>query len=217
MARFFLVLYVCLCVPFLGGCSTYEPFSPTKEISWRLNSAQSYNPIFVENYDHEFLWSVVADVIDNHFEILRDLPIRLYDDVLTEGYLETHPKIGASLAEPWHADSVGLRERFECTLQTIRRRCEVHVVPAPGGYSIEVKVFKELENNPQPLRGTSKASGLRFHENVDEFAETSDVGVSSESWFIIDRDLALENRLLTEIVHRLKNPPKIIRSSRGKG
>jgi hypothetical protein len=197
----------------VAGCSTYEPFA-AREVSWRLNAPQSYNPIFVENHDHQFLWSVLVDVIDSNFEIANEMPIRLYGNVLTEGHLETKPKMGASLAEPWHADSVGFKERFACTTQTIRRRAEVHVVPEAGGYTIEVKVFKELEDNAQPLRAVANDSNLRFRDTVDEFADKIDVDPSSSGWFIIERDTALENRLLLEIAYRLKNPPEVIRQSK---
>ena len=198
-----------------AGCSSYEPFAVTKEFSWRFNAPQSHNPVFVENHNHEFLWSVLVDVIDTHFEIAREMPIRLYGNVLTEGHLHTKPKIGPSLAEPWHADSVGFTERFLCTAQTIRRWVEVHVVPETGGYTIEVKAFKELEDNPQTLRAVANASHLRFRDNADEFADKIDVDPGSSGWFIIGRDAALENRLLLEIVYRLKNPPETIRAYKG--
>jgi len=207
------ILFLGLALLSSGGCSSYEPFA-AREFSWRLNAPQSHNPIFVENHDHEFLWSVLVDAIDNHFEIEREIPIRLYGDVLTEGHLETKPKIGASAGEFWHADSVGAAERFDSTLQTIRRRAEVHVVPESNGYIIEVKVFKELEDNAQPLRAVSNASNLRFRDSTDEFAGKIDVDLSSAGWFIIERDSALENRLLLEIVYRLKNPPGIVRPAR---
>jgi hypothetical protein len=197
-----------------AGCSSYEPLAATREFSWRWNMPQSHNPIFVENYDHEFLWSVLVDVIDTHFEIERELPVRLYSNVLTEGHIETKPKIGASLAEFWHADSVGVGERLDCTLQTIRRRVEVHVVPETGGYTIDVRVFKELEDNSRPLRAVSNASNLRFRDNVDEFVDKIYIDPSSAGWFIIERDAAMENRLLLEIVYRLKNPPQVIRPSK---
>ena len=198
---------------FLTGCATYEPFA-AREYSWQLNAPQSHNPIFVENHHHEFLWSVLVDVIDNHFEIEREIPVRLYGNVLTEGHIESKPKIGASMTELWHADSVGVAERFDCTLQTIRRRVEVLVVPETGGYTIEVKVFKELEDNPRPLRAVANASNLRFRDSADEFADKIDVDRSSAGWFIIERDAAMENRLLMEIVYRLKNPPEIVRPSK---
>ena len=218
IADFFTHFFAIFLIPGLAlllsvGCSTYEPFA-SREFSWRWNAPQSHNPIFVENHDHEFLWSVLVDVIDNHFEIEREIPIRLYENVLTEGHLESKPKIGASMVEFWHADSVGAAERLDCTLQTIRRHVEAHVVPETGGYTIEVKVFKELEDNPRPLRAVANASNLRFRDNADEFADKIDVDPSSTGWFIIERDAAMENRLLTEIVYRLKNPPKIIRPSK---
>ena len=198
---------------FSVGCTTYEPFT-AREFSWRLNAPQSHNPILVENHNHEFLWGIVVDVIDSHFDIEREIPIRLYGDVLTEGHIETKPKIGPSLAEFWHTDSVGFAERRDCTLQTIRRRVEVHIVPETGGYSIDVRVFKELEDNPRPLRAVANASNLRFRDNADEFADKIDVDSSSAGWFIIERDAALENQLLLEILYRLKNPPQIIRPSK---
>lgn len=196
----------------IAGCSSYEPFAATRELSQRLSTSQSPNPIIVENYHHEFLWSVLVDVIDTHFDIAREIPVRLYGNVLTEGHLETKPKIGASLVEFWHADSVGLKERFDCTAQTIRRRVEVLVVPESGGYSLEVKVFKELEDNPQPLQGAGYASHLRFRDHADEFQDSIGSEQEPAGWFIIERDTALENRLLLEIVYRLKNPPETVRS-----
>jgi len=196
------------------GCSSYEPFAGTREFSGRWNAPQSHNPIFVEHYGHEFLWAIVVDVIDTYFEIEREIPIRLYGDVLTTGHIETKPKIGASLAEFWHADSVGFAERLDCTRQTIRRRVEVHIVPETNGYTVDVRVFKELEDNPRPLRAAANAANLRFRDNADEFAENIDIAPSSAGWFIIERDAAMENRLLLEIVYRLKHPPQIIRQSK---
>ena len=200
-------------LPLAIGCTSYEPFA-ARDFSWRLNAPQSHNPIFVENYNHEFLWGIVADVIDSHFEIAREIPIRLYGDVLTEGHIDTNPKIGASFIEFWHADSVGFAERLDCTLQTIRRRVEVHIVPETGGYTIDVRVFKELEDNSRPLHAVANASNLRFRDNADEFADKIDVNLSSAGWFIIERDAALENQLLSEIIYRLKNPPQIVRPSK---
>jgi len=207
------ILLVGAALLFFTGCSSYEPFA-TREFSWRLNAPQSHNPISVEHHNHEDLWATVVDVIDAHFEIEREIPIRLYGNVLTEGHIETKPKIGPSLAEFWHADSVGFAERFDCTLQTIRRRVDVHIVPESGRYTIDVRVFKELEDNPRPLRAGANASNLRFHDNADEFVDQIDVDLSPAGWFIIERDAALENLLLLEIVYRLKNPPQIIRPAK---
>jgi hypothetical protein len=194
-----------------AGCSAYRSFG-AREFSWQLNAPKSNNPIFVEAYDHEFLWMVLVDVVDSHFEVEREQPIQLHG-VLTEGRLTTKPKIGASLAELWHADSVGLSERFDSTLQTIRRRAEVHVTPEAGGYLIDVKVYKELEDNKNPLKSNSSAN-LRFEDEIDSFVSQIDVDSGSGNWFIVERDTAMEDRLLLEILYRLKHPSGIIRKSK---
>jgi hypothetical protein len=196
----------------LAGCSTYRSFG-TREFSWQLNAPKSNNPIFVEAYDHDFLWTVLVDVVDSHFEIEREMPIRLYGNVLTEGILDTEPKIGASIVELWHADSVGVSERIDSTLQTIRRRVEVHAIPEADGYLIDVKVYKELEDNKNPLNSNSSAN-LRFEDEIDSFATQIDVDSGSGNWFIVERDTAMEDRLLLEIMYRLKHPSGIIRKSK---
>ncbi|MDR3181904.1 MAG: hypothetical protein LBT89_03130 [Planctomycetaceae bacterium] len=195
------------------GCASYQPFS-AKQFSWQWNETSANNPIFVEAYDHEFLWQVLVDVVDSHFDIAREMPIRLYGSVLTEGHIETEPKMGASLPELWHADSAGFRERFHCTLQTIRRRVEIHAVPETGGYTVEVKVFKELEDNERTLQSQTDTASLRFKEDVSQFAKEIDVDTDSSGWYIIERDAAMEERLLLEILYRLKNPSEIIRKSK---
>ena len=40
---------------------------------------------------------------------------------LTEGRIDTFPKPGATLLEPWDHDSADSYERLESTLQSIRR------------------------------------------------------------------------------------------------
>ncbi|MDR2116652.1 MAG: hypothetical protein LBP87_09775 [Planctomycetaceae bacterium] len=211
--RFWTIVFFSFIILFLnGGCSAYRSFG-TREFSWQLNAPKSNNPIFVEAYDHDFLWTVLVDVVDSHFEIEREMPIRLYGNVLTEGRLNTKPKIGASIAELWHADSVGISERIDSTLQTIRRRVEVHVIPEVDGYMIDVKVYKELEDNKNPLKSNSSAN-LRFEDEVDSFAKQIDVDTGSGNWFIVERDTAMEDRLLLEIVYRLKHPSGIIRKSK---
>ena len=117
--------------------------------------------MYVQSRDHEFLWSVVADVIDSHFEIMHEEPIRLYENVLTEGRLDTKPKIAASIAEFWHADSVGLCERTDCTFQTIRKKVLARAIPVVGGFQIEVLVHKELEDKKSPSRSPTTNANLR--------------------------------------------------------
>jgi hypothetical protein len=174
------------------------------------------NPIFIPSCDHEFLWEVLTDACNSHFETdpSGEMPIRLYDNVLTEGRLDGKPKIGASLFEPWHSDSVGLGERFDCTLQTFRRRAILRVIPQVGGYQIEAFVYKELEDNPRPLRSPVSTANIRFKDDVDVFEGRIEVDQGAAGWIMIGRDTTMEQRLLREILYRLEHPKEIIRKSK---
>lgn len=195
------------------GCQSYRPFS-NRELTWKLNAPNANNPILVPAYDHEFLWAVLVDVIDSHFEIAQEMQVRLYGDVLTEGRLDTKPKIGPSLVEFWHADSVGIRERFDCTLQTIRRRAMVRVIPEVNSYQIEVFVYKELEDNKKPLQSSSTLANIRFEDDADEFVSQIDIEPSDSGWIMMGRDSVLEERLLMEIAYRLQHPSGVLRKSK---
>jgi hypothetical protein len=209
------VLFLVLFCVLLIGCSRDRVLKTGGLSGLKLSANELVsNPISIPSCDHEFLWEVLADAFDSHFETEREMPIRLYDNVLTEGRLDGKPKIGASLFEPWHSDSVGCVERFDCTLQTMRRRAILRVIPQVGGYQIEVFVYKELEDNPRPLLSPVSTANIRFKDDVDVFLGRVDVEQDVAGWIMIGRDVAMEQRLLREILFRLENPTEIIRKSK---
>ena len=62
-------------------------------------------------------------------------------------------QMGATVLEPWALDSVTIEDRFEASLQTIRRVAIIHIDPAPtGGYLVKVEVYKFLEDMAKPDR-----------------------------------------------------------------
>ncbi len=64
----------------------------------------------------------MIDVVDDYFKVDRELPVRLEGDVLVEGQIESFPRGGSTLLEPWNRDAVNFYEKFEGTLQSVRRR-----------------------------------------------------------------------------------------------
>ena len=69
-------------------------------------------------------------MLDEYFDIRNEN--RLARTIVTD------PVMGATLLEPWRGDSVGLDERLESTLQTIRRFARVQINPVPGrGYAVK--------------------------------------------------------------------------------
>ncbi|MDR2346129.1 MAG: hypothetical protein LBE18_08700 [Planctomycetaceae bacterium] len=211
-----IILVTLFCVN-LFGCSSGQFFGAkgvgVGDLKLQFNDLVS-NPVLIPSCDHEFLWEVLADAFDSHFETEREMPIRFYDNVLTEGRLDGKPKIGASLFEPWYSDSVGCKERFDCTLQTMRRRAILRVIPQVGGYQIEVFVYKELEDNPRPLRSPVSTANIRFKEEVESFSDRIDIEQNTSGWIMIGRDVSMEQRLLREILYRLEHPTEIIRKSK---
>ncbi len=67
-----------------------------------------------------------------------------------EGTIATQYRVGSSIVEPWHRDSVGFDNRLESTFQPIRRKVLVHFVRVEGGYLVSVEALKELEDFTSP-------------------------------------------------------------------
>ena len=119
------------------------------------------NPIIVPSDDFEAVWNATVVVVDQYFDISTEDRI--------QRKIVTQPKSGATLLEPWDGDSVDFAERFECTLQTIRRFAIVTVEPAPTGqgWAVRVEVRKELEDLAQPDR---QSIGRAVFNNVSRSA-----------------------------------------------
>ena len=60
--------------------------------------------------------------------------------LLTEGRIETLPLPGNTVLEPWRWDSASNYDLALATLQSIRRRASIRVVPTAKGLSVDVVV-----------------------------------------------------------------------------
>lgn len=157
--------------------------------------AQTVNPVFIAHQDQEFVWERIVDVVHDYFEIARENRL--------DGIIETKPLVASGVLEPWNHDSVGLDNRLEASLQSIRRRGFINVTPAQGGYLVSVEIFKEQEDvttTPDKSAGNST-----FQENRPLQRDLSlVVGDSApEGWIALGHDQALEARMLQQIQKRL--------------
>lgn len=133
----------------------------------------------------------VLDVVDDYAEIAY---ANRYD-----GRIETFPKISPGLERPWQPGSPGLYQRTEATLQTIRRRIAVLIQPADdGGFFVEVTVYKELEDLPQPVRSTAGAA-FRTETTLERQFEVIDPTVLEKTWIPRGRDCDLEQVILQRL------------------
>jgi hypothetical protein len=140
---------------------------------------------------YAFIFERVLDVLDDDFEIAV---ASRYD-----GRIETKPRIAPGLEQPWKAGSPNLAERTLATLQTYRHRCFVLIQPAERGYTVNVTVFKELEDLPQPTRDTGGGAAFRSDPSVDRQYEIVDPAIVSHVWIPKGRDIFVEQKILRKI------------------
>jgi hypothetical protein len=150
------------------------------------------NPLIVPTTDFDTVWRETVRVIDEYFDIRTEN--RLARTIVTD------PVVGATLLEPWRGDSPGIPDRFESTLQTIRRFARVRIDPVPGrGYAVRVEVMKELEDLAKPDR---QAAGRAVFNNdfpVNRTREIVGPVPAPLQWIPRGRDAKLEQVILQRI------------------
>ncbi len=194
------------------GCSSEivwkEPSAPAAswpdQVSAMPGPAPAYyqNPALVPSCDHEFVWETIADVVDDYFKIEKEQPVRLVGQIPTDGLLTTYPEVGSTILEPWRRDSVGRRDKIECTLQSIRRQAEVRVIPGRQGYMVEVIVYKELEDVRTSDFTSAGDATFRYDSSLTRVVDSLAERDPNQGWIDRGRDPALEQRILSEILAR---------------
>jgi len=161
------------------------------------------NPLSVPMMDRWYVMDQISDEIDDHFRIYREERIRVVESVMSEGWIETHPKIGGTLLEPWKTDSTPGFEKLHASLQTVRRFAKVRVLPTGNSYLVDVKVYKELEDLEQPIGSAVTTAPLR-HDNTLDIDRDADAEPNRRiGWIPMGRDFSLEQRILANIQQRL--------------
>ena len=147
------------------------------------------NPTTLQVINGERAWDELADVVSTYFPISREQPVQFVDGVLTEGFIETPPQSGATILEPHRKDTAGRFNRWESTLQSIRRRAYIRVTPTAGGWAIETQVFKELEDLPFPEHASAGLASLRSDNSLptDRLGAVS-LTRESQRWIPLGRD-----------------------------
>lgn len=196
--RLILVLLTISCL-LNAGCRAFrDNYQPTCEAD-----CQIMNPMIVPMMDRWYLMDQISDELDNYFPIYREERIREIEGILTEGWIETHPKIGGTILEPWKKDSTPGFEKAHATLQTIRRFAKVRVIPYGNSYQVDLKVFKELEDLSQPLGSPVGGAIMRFDNTLSE-NDRQLQAQASQGWIPLGRDFGLEQKILSNLQNRLQ-------------
>ena len=189
------------CIALATGCGLHQQ-SPLYS-SANAGGTAINNPLFVPVADREFVWNQIIDEMDNYFKIRREDRVRQVGSVLTEGTIETFPRVGSTYLEPWRRDSTPGFEKLHATLQSIRRRAEARVIPTEGGYLIELAVYKELEDVLQPELSTVGDTNLRHDTSPERVDQEEVLPPGTLGWIGVGRDVSLEQRILANIRGRV--------------
>src|SRR5262249_22216868 len=175
-----------------GGCMS----GPLRDNPghYALRSAECPNPIYVPQRPAAYglVFEQIIDVLAAYFEIAY---ANRYD-----GRIETFPRIAPGLEQPWKPGSPDFAQRLLATLQTIRHRGMVLITPAEdGGFFIDVKVYKELEDLDKPTRQTAGAAPSRSDNTVERQFEVIDATIGDSHGIPLGRDLRLEQVILKRL------------------
>ncbi len=190
----------------LVGCGRIGPFRAQELLPAGAPALE--NPLFIPQPDAEIVWNQLVDELDDYFRTRREERVRIIDNVQTEGWIETFPATGGTWLEPWRTDSTPGFERWQSTLQSIRRWARVRMIPAPGGFRVEVAVYKELEDLEQPQHASVGGSTRRYDNSRERDAEGLLIGPDRYGWIPQGRDTCLEQRILANLLGRLTGPPR---------
>lgn len=158
-------------------------------------------PILVPVADAKLVWEATVDAVDDFFRIRREQPVRQVGDVLVEGQLETYPLTGATYFEPQRGDSIGAHERLESTLQSIRRTAYVRVIPNQGGFWVDVRVEKELEDLQRPENAAVGPSALSYESSLNRPRSSLTEPPLTLGWIPQGRDVLLEQEIQRRVQH----------------
>ncbi|HVC93932.1 MAG TPA: hypothetical protein VND64_09585 [Pirellulales bacterium] len=170
---------------------------------WQTPSTPIANPVFVPIADRDYVWDRLVDMVDDYYKIKREDRVRLVDGVLTEGRIETVPDTSSTLLEPWRMDTVTFYDKLIATFQTMRTYTIVRVMPAEGGFFVELIAYKELEDNPRPLFSTAASGTLRYDTSQAHTKLLVEDQVPTKGWIPQGRDPLLEQRMLDQLLSKL--------------
>jgi hypothetical protein len=153
------------------------------------------NPVYLPHGPGAYglVFEQVLDVIDDYFPDIAYA--NRYD-----GRIETFPRIAPGLEQPWKPGSPDFPQRLLATFQTIRHRAVVLITPADdGGFFVDVKVYKELEDLARPTRSTAGSAAFRSDNTVERQFEVIDASVVDANWIPIGQDVRLEQKILCRL------------------
>jgi hypothetical protein len=155
------------------------------------------NPVYIPLGPPSYgvVYEKVMEILSDYWDIDHANSSR-YD-----GHLSTIPRVAPGLERLLIPGSPDCEQRLYAMFQSIRHFAQVRIkVANDGGFFVDVKVFKELEDVPRPTHALSGAAAFRSDNTVDRRWDIIDETIpETTGWIPIGRDCKLEQVLLQRI------------------
>ena len=117
------------------------------------------------------------------------------------GYIRTAPLSGAQSFEFWRSDSVGLFNRTEADLHSIRRAVEINISEQAGQLCINCRATTQRLSMPQSQTATDQQTVMAQQQKDVKKLKLGHEQKSNLTW----TDLGRDNQLETEILKRIES------------
>ncbi len=199
-------------VVFLSGCHRWRAGVPDIGLENVLPpppiEVSVSNPAHIGAVDPDFLWRQVVDAVDDYFRIDTEQPVRRDNMNWLEGRLTTYPDVSGTIFEPWRHEAARGFERLQSTVETVRRKATVRLIPEATGYLVDVQVVKEQEDVDQSQFATAGAAAQRHDGSIVRNQNQLRQMPLTLGWYEIGRDRDLERRIVESILGRITNVEK---------
>jgi hypothetical protein len=179
-----------------GGCSSVGPLTENPVLLRPVAAGPVENPVYIplgtSGDAYRKVIEKVIDVIDDYYDIAEVNPFA--------GLIRTHPRVSPGLEQFFKPGSPDFDQRLLATFQSIRSYAVVKIeVARDGGYWVDVKIFKELEDVPQPTRATAGAAAFRSDATVERQYDVIEPVPVGGGWIPIGEDVKLEQVILARL------------------
>jgi hypothetical protein len=176
-----------------GGCSSVPPLDNPTFLRPDAGPAVE-NPVYIPLGPPAYntVYEKTLDILVKYFEIKYE---NRYG-----GYIETYPRVEPGFERAIIAGSPGFCERLLATLQSVRHFAIVRIqVADDGGFWVDVKVYRELEDVPRPSHATAGAAVFRNDNTVERQFEVLEPSSGESNWIPIGEDVPLEQAILRQL------------------